>query len=230
MRIAAVGFLILATSLHAQPAVQDDVDAVLRGWEKAMNEAPSFAAVVNRKTVDALINEEFAGYVILKMDAPKKGAIQARLDLTNAKNKNSFEKIICTDGKLYQFNTAKQIVLAQDMQPNALRDNSLLSFVLGMSPKDARANFDVQFEPNAPKDGYFYLRLTPKQATDFTVAQLAIHRSNHLLASVRYLQRGGGVTTWTFTNIKTNGNWPAAQFEPTLPNKEWRFETVRPVR
>src|SRR5207247_2163861 len=99
----------------------------------------------------------------------------------------------------------------------AAAEPPLLSFLLGMSAKDAADRYQVKIDPNAPRDGYQYVLLYPRDAkADFEVAQLAFHRDNHLLARLWYRQKNGSETTWTFTQLQTNVKIPAAQFQPEL--------------
>src|SRR5262249_19846868 len=101
MRVFAyslVGLLIAAAAASAQPAPAENLDTVLRGWEKAMTDLRSFVCVIERTTLDKALGakDEFKGYSMFMKPATKEGSSRARLELGKVSNPKVFEKYICT--------------------------------------------------------------------------------------------------------------------------------------
>src|SRR3954468_19715045 len=73
------------------PAGANDLNGVLRGWEKAMTDLKSFAVTIDRGTVDKVLGagDQFKGYALFRKEGTR-----ARLELAKVNNPKVFEKYI----------------------------------------------------------------------------------------------------------------------------------------
>src|ERR1051325_9543167 len=88
---------LLAVVLTASAQAQENLDTVLQGWEKAMTDLRSFAAVVERETLDKELQskDQWKGYAMFNKAAAKDEGSKARLELYKLNNSSIFEKYIC---------------------------------------------------------------------------------------------------------------------------------------
>src|SRR5438874_300299 len=99
---AMIGLLLITLTVSAQGvapvAPREDLDTVLRGWEKAMTDLKSFVCVVQRRTLDKALGarDEHKGYAMFLSPTTKDGGSRARLELGKVSNPKVFEKYICT--------------------------------------------------------------------------------------------------------------------------------------
>jgi TIGR03009 family protein len=232
--ITPICLLLAVMPLAGQNPEADDLDAVLGKWEKAMNGLQSYAASVQRTTLDKALDAKdvHRGMALLsKLD--KKAGIQARLECTNVINPKSFEKYIYSGSDLYEYVPANSTIRHHKIAKNAkgvIEQDTLISLVLGMTVKHVKDRFDLKPMPNMPVDGYYYVIVQPKNAKDkqeFRIARLVFDRKNHLLAQVWFRQANDKEITWDFSNMQTNVQIGASHFEPKLPDASWKTETVR---
>src|SRR5436309_7237507 len=89
--------LLASAQVVGQPQAKENLDTVLRGWEKAMTDLQSFACVAQRKTLDKALGtrDEFGGYAMFMKPQVKGDGSRARLELTKVNNAKIFEKYIC---------------------------------------------------------------------------------------------------------------------------------------
>ena len=129
--------LFVSAQAVGQPPAQENVDSVLRGWEKAMVDLQSFACEVQRKTVDNVFgDDEFRGYAMFMKPQVKGDGSRARLQLAKVKNPDVFEKYIVTGPFLYEYVPATKVIRIHDMPQGSqggMQQESFLSFLFGMS-------------------------------------------------------------------------------------------------
>jgi TIGR03009 family protein len=233
---SAITFLAVALSASAQPA-QENLDTVLRGWEKAMTDLNTFVAVVERTTLDKALGakDEFKGYAMFVKPAGKNDGCRARLELAKVSNTKVFEKYICTGTYLYEYAPATSTVRIHDMPSNkkdGVKQESFLSFLFGMGSEQAKARYQmVHVTPNPPDKYYHYILIKPKtdqDKSDFVEARLSLYRSNNLPAQIWYLQPNKNEITWSFKDVQIDrqGGIPLQYFQPDEP-KGWRVERVQ---
>ena len=232
-----LGMFALALTATAQGlAPPENLDSVLRGWEKSMTDLKSFAAVVERDTLDKALQtrDKFKGMALfLKPTAVKDDTSRARLELTKVNNDKVFEKYICTGTYLYEYAPANQIVRVHNMPQNKQggQQESFLSFLFGMGAEQAKARYHMEhILPNPPDKHYHYIRIRPKldqDKSDFSEARLSLYRANNLPAQIWYHQPNGNEITWNFSQLQIDVNIPATYFDPAVP-KDWRMERVQP--
>jgi TIGR03009 family protein len=233
MRIFTYAALVLVlTPLWA--SAQETVDTVLRGWEKAMVELQSFACEVQRKTTDSVFgSDEYKGYAMFMKPQVKGDGSRARLQMSNVKNQEQFEKFIVTGPFLYQYAPGTKTIYIHDMPQGkdaAANQESFLSFLFGMGAEQAKARYDMKLvypSPGKPDPNYHYLEVTPKSdkdKSDFAQARLSLLRSNHLPAQIWYLQANKKVIEWNFSKLQLNVNIPADKYFVFEDIKGWRSE------
>ncbi len=245
MRIFSCSALVVLTSaLYAsaqgvgQSVAKENLDTVLRGWEKAMTDLQSFACVVERKTLDKALGarDEYKGYAMFMKPQLKGDNSRARLELTKVTNAKIFEKYICTGPFLYEYAPVNQTIRIHNMPQGkdaGMQQESFLSFLFGMGADKAKERYDMTVV--FPKDGrpdanYHYIQVVPKltqDKADFTFARLSLFRSNHLPAQIWYLQPNKNEIEWNFKDQQINVQIPLKYFTPEeMPG--WRMERVQP--
>ncbi len=231
-----IGLLIAAVLVSAQPAPAEDLDTVLRGWEKAMTELKSFVSVVERTTLDKSLNakDDHKGYAMFMKPAAKDDSSRARLELAKVSNPKIFEKFICTGTYLYEYAPANSTIRIHDMPQNkkdGKQQDSFLSFLFGMGAEEAKKRYHMtHVAPNPPDKFYHYILIRPKleqDKSDFIEARLSLFRSNNLPAQIWYLQPNKTEITWSFKDLQINVQIPLSYFQPDEP-KGWRVERVQP--
>ena len=239
MRVFAysvIGLVAVALTAWAQPPAQENLDTVLRGWEKAMTDLRSFVAVVERTTLDKALGakDEHKGYAMFMKAVTKNDGSRARLELAKVSNPKVFEKYICTGTFLYEYAPATNTVRIHDMPQNkkdGMQQESFLSFLFGMGAEQAKARYQMtHVVPNPPDKFYHYILVKPKleqDKTDFIEARLSLFRSNNLPAQIWYLQPNKNVITWNFKDLQIDRQIPLQYFQPDEP-KGWRVERVQP--
>jgi TIGR03009 family protein len=239
MRVFAysvIGLLTAALTASAQPPAQENLDTVLRGWEKAMTDLKSFYAVVERTTLDKALGakDEHKGYAMFMKAAAKDDASRARLELTKVNNPKVFEKYICTGTFLCEYVPATSTVRIHDMPQNkkdGMQQESFLSFLFGMGSEQAKARYQMtHVVPNPPDKFYHYIQIKPKteqDKSDFIEARLSLFRSTNLPAQIWYLQPNKNEITWNFKDVQIDRQIPLQYFQREEP-KGWRVERVQP--
>jgi TIGR03009 family protein len=239
MRVFAysvIGMMAVALTASAQPPAQENLETVLRGWEKAMTDLKSFVAVVERTTLDKALGarDEHKGYAMFMRAANKKDASRARLELAKVGNPKVFEKFICTGTFLYEYAPATSTIRIHNMPQNkkdGMQQESFLSFLFGMGSEQAKARYHMtHVVPNPPDKFYQYILIKPKleqDKSDFIEARLSLFRSNNLPAQIWYLQPNKNEITWNFKNLQIDRQIPLEWFTADEP-KGWRIERVQP--
>lgn len=218
--------LALAFTTQAQ-----DVATVLRGFEKATGDLQSLYVETKRTTIDKALGAKdiYTGYAIIANADGKVGA-RTRLQLSKVGNPDVFEKFILSWPDLYVYAPASKVVRVQPMLKNRQgpMQPSLLSFLLGVDAKQALVRYKI--EPDGRDKNYHLLLIEPKAAEDkgeFTMARIAIRRTDHLLGQIWYRQPNGADVTWDFTNLRPNFKVEPKHFVPEVPNG-WRVDDLRP--
>lgn len=238
MRVFAcsvIGLFAVVVTASAQPA-PENLDSVLRGWEKAMTDLKSFVAVVERTSLDKALGakDDHKGYAMFMKAANKDDSSRARLELAKLKNPAVFEKFICTGTFLWEYAPANNTIRVHTMPDNkkgGIGQESFLSFLFGMGAEEAKKRYDLtHVAPNPPDKFYHYILIKPKlehDKTDFIEARLSLFRTNNLPAQIWYLQPQKNEITWTFKDLQINVQIPLRYFEPDTP-KGWRVERIQP--
>src|SRR5438093_227405 len=110
--LAMIGLLTLALTQSVGQPAQENLDTVLRGWEKAMTDLQSFVSVVERSTLDKAFGQrdEHKGYAMFLKPTVKDDGSRARLEMAKVSNPKIFEKYICTGTYLYEYVPANNTV------------------------------------------------------------------------------------------------------------------------
>lgn len=229
--LVIMSFLAATLTGWAQPSAQDEIGDILRRWEKATGDLTSFHADVKRTTVDKALGakDEFTGHAMFSRPNGKNGT-QARLHLNKTGKAEVFERYLLLGPDLFVYGSANKVVRVQPIAKNHQEpmQHSLLSFILGISAKDAQARYKMTLDGRDKE--YYLIVIEPRSTEDkaeFTYGRLAIRCRDHLLGQVWYRQANGTETTWDFSNLRINPQLPAAAFEPEMP-KGWRLDDQRP--
>jgi TIGR03009 family protein len=231
----SIVLLAIVLEASAQAPGQENLDNVLRAWEKSMTDLKNFTCVVQRESLDKAlqIKEINKGYAMfVKATNPKDGS-RAKLHTMNLSTKVE-EKYILTGPYLYEYVAAQSLIRVHTMPEGkqAHQQESFLSFLFGMGAKEAKDRYQMELiVPQVPDKFYHYIRVQPKlphDKGDFTEARLSILRANNLPAQVWYHQPNGKEITWNFTELKIDQpNLPLHHFNPETP-KGWRSELAKP--
>lgn len=233
---SVIGVLVLGTMASSQgppPTAQDNLDLVLRAWEKAMTDLKSFQVIVDRTTLDKSFKTEdkFKGYALFVKAPAKDAGSRARIEMAKTTNPKIYEKYICTGTYLYEYSPAASVVRVHNMprgNGTGEQQESFLSFLFGMGADQAKARYDMTYVSS--DQHYHYVRILPKLAQDkgdFAEARLSLLRSNNLPAQMWYLQANKTEITWSFTEPQVNVNIDLKHFDPVVP-PGWKMERVQP--
>ena len=234
--VLATALVGLAQNVATPPqAPAEDLDQVLRAWEKAMTDLKSFSCVIERKSFDKPLQErdEYTGYAKYVKLNNKKDGIRACYKLHKVKNPDIYDKYVYTGTDVYEYAPANNVVRVHKM-PNGnqagLPQENIFSVLFGMGAEHVKAHCKMELDPEAPKDGYHYILIRPKPDSggDFTLARLALYRSNHLPAQFWYIVPNGSDMTWNFTKLQINEPIPPRFFHPEVP-EGWRVVPGNPV-
>ena len=226
--------LILALAAQAQ-APAENLDTVLRDWQKAMTEAKTFVAEVQRTTEDKAfgVKDEYKGYILLMKTNNALGLPLARLEVAKVTNANVFEKYIFTGAALHEYAPVNQVVRIHQV-PNlkgaGVPQDSFLAFLFGMGLDHAKSRYKLELDLKRSTADWICINVDPKNdqdKRDFTTASLTLYRSSRLLGQVWYRQQNGNETTWNFTKVRTDVPITAEHFKPVVP-QGWRVENVKP--
>lgn len=227
MRISAYSLLVLLLAPLTASA-QDNLDAVLRGWEKAMGDLQSFVAVVERKASDALGDDQVRGYAMLMKPQAAGGRNMARLELAKVPKGEPTEKFIVTGPTLYQYAYGTKTVHVVPMpNANANGQDGIFAFLFGMSAEDAKKRFDIKLVQDKSDKHYHQLDITPKSEqdrADFVAAKLYLYRANNMPAQIRFLQANKKTIQWDFRDLQLNVKIPVEQYFVYQEMKGWRVE------
>jgi TIGR03009 family protein len=230
-----LGLFAATLIASAQPGTEN-IDTVLRGWEKAMTDLRSFVAVVERTTIDKSLNarDDFKGYAMFMAPMKKGDASKARLEMAKIGKTDVFEKYIIDGKSLFEYAPAVKTVRVHPMPANkGMQQESFLSFLFGMSSEDAQKRYVMtHVVPNPPDKFYHYVLIRPRMEqdkADFVEARLSLLRSNNLPAQIWYLQPNKSEVTWSFKEHQVDVQIPAKYFAPDDPPPAgWRVEVVQP--
>src|ERR1043165_3777255 len=139
-----LGALAIALQAAAQPPVQENLDTVLRGWEKGMTDLKSFAVVIDRTALDKSLKTEdkYKGHALFVKGNVNDGN-RAVLELYKTTNQQVYEKYICTGKLLYEYAADAKEVRIHEMPQNkqGQQQESFLSFLFGMGAEDAKKRY-----------------------------------------------------------------------------------------
>ena len=231
-----IGLLASVFAVSAQPPAPENLDTVLRGWEKSMTELKNFFCIVERESLDKALQtkDAYKGWAMFLKAANAKDSSRARLEMSKTNNPKVFEKYICTGTFLYEYAAATSVVRVHDMpqgKNGGGQQESFLSFLFGMGSEQAKARYDMTLiVPKTPDRNYHYLQIKPRlpqDKGDFTEARLSLYRGNYLPAQIWYHQPNGNEITWNFSQVQVDRDSVTPQhFVPDLP-KGWRQERVQ---
>ena len=123
MRVIACSLAVLLVVVFTASAQQpgpENLDSVLKGWEKAMTDLKSFVSVIERTTFDKALSakDEHKGYAMFLKAPTKDENSRARLELAKVSKPSVFEKYICTGNFLYEFSPGNKVVRVHDLPQN----------------------------------------------------------------------------------------------------------------
>jgi TIGR03009 family protein len=235
--IVVIAISIAALAAPAQPP--EKLDAVLRGWEKALVDMRTFVVAIQRINEDKAlgVRDTYDGFAMIEK-TPQNGGLRARFKLVKSTNKDLFEEFHYDNGKLFEFVPASKMV-RQHLVPKekfAGQQGSLLSLLFDMGIQQAKARYRLEVKDANPPDAHYdYIQIEPRQAADkseFARARLALYRSNKLPAQIWYVQPNGNEITWNFSSLQINEPATAKYFEQAKPFQlvlppGWRLEQVK---
>ncbi len=228
MRLHVLSLMIVLVLAHTSAA--QNVDLILRGWEKATNDLQNFHADTKRTTIDKALGAKdiFAGQMTIQNTDGKVGA-RARMQLSKVGNPDVSEKFILNWPDLYVYSPTNKLVRVQPMLKNrqGAMQHSLLSFLLGVDAKQAQARYKMELDSR--DKNYHLIHIEPRASedkADFSMARIAIRRVDNLLGQIWYRQPNGNDVTWDISNPQLNIKLGPNHFIPEVP-KGWRVDDLR---
>jgi TIGR03009 family protein len=227
----------LAQGAPAQPPVtlNQKLDEVLGGWEGAMTQLKSFHAQCTRTILDKTYNstETLEGYALFQKGDGPKAPSRACMELVSKKNKNFFEKYICTGTYLYDYKPADKVIKVYDMpqaKAGQVGDDNFLQFLFGMKAIEAKERYQMTFVPAPPEQAkhYHFVKIHPKlqlDKGDFDEARLVLMADTYLPRQLWYHSPNGKEITWDFPRIERNVQIPLQYFEsPRQLPDGWKLQ------
>jgi TIGR03009 family protein len=149
------------------------------------------------------------------------------------------------DGQyLWEYDYAKKIARVLQMPKDGIGDNTMMSFLFGMTAVDIKKRYDLSIDvenPDKYNDYYLHITILPKSREDmqeFKKAELVLWKNNKdpkyaelwmLPARLWFQHPNGNQVTWEFKNLTTDKKFLPADFKaPGFPDKEWKSEWVKP--
>ena len=237
----SIGLLAVALAAStpgvAQTPPQENLDTVLRGWEKSMTDLKNFFCIVKQESLDKALQttDKSEGYAMfLKATNPKDGS-RAKLVLRDMRT-GVDKQYIVSGVYLYEYAAAEKQVRVHDMPTDKKGggQESFLSFLFGMGAKQAKDRYQMEhiIPEKGPDKFYHYIRVLPKlpqDKGDFTEARLSLLRANNLPAQIWYHQPNGKQITWNFTELKVDlPELSVKHFNPDTP-PGWKMVKAQPI-
>ena len=240
--LAIAVFGLPASAQQAQqPAglnpANNQLDAVLVGWEKAMSTVEKLEAGCTRTTIDKTLQKQETFKGTAKFLKSANGSL-ASLELKHESRPEIFEKLVCSRTFVYQFVPQLKVIKVYDLPPkqnnaqnngqnNQVADDNLLSFLFGMKAAQAKERYHLVLK--ASDQYYHYVDILPKtqaDAVDFKRARLVLIKSNSLPRQLWFEEPNGNEITWDFPTLNTQAQLDTRDFDqPALP-QGWQWVRV----
>jgi TIGR03009 family protein len=241
LAIALLGASVaLAQQPPAAPSAPDQSKLLphLESWEKAMAKVETL--VIDCKRTDKKVTfgstDLFTGKAFFMKDKDDLFVLiqMEKMDKTDPTKKDKsgmYERLVCNPTAFYQYQPAeKKITFLQipPRKPGAATDDNLLSFLFGMSAKQAMERYKLKFVKE-DKD-YVYVEVLPLRAedkVDFEVARICLDRDTYLPRQLWFHQNNGDEVLWDLPTTTKNVKIDRKHFEkPELP-KGWTFDEIK---
>jgi TIGR03009 family protein len=226
---AAAGQPVPGIDAPAAPALdpRNELDALLIQWEQKMKAVQAIEAECVRTETDPVTNttEVYQGRArFLKPD-------RAELWMVKQKNRDVYERFLCTGRQLYEFRPQTRLVRVHTLPPRApgqpALDDNFLGLLSGMDAREAKRRYDLQL---VKKDQwYYYLVVKPRLPADkaeFTEARLVLLAQTMLPREISFIPPNGNIIKWDIPRLNPAAAIGPADFAPPQLPRDWKIEQV----
>jgi TIGR03009 family protein len=221
------------------------LDAYLDAWEKRMKRIDALETKIVLTEVEAgppQVKNSFTGEASLLKPNLAKMFLKEGTRPEDARKWRHF----VADGKfLWEYDYAKKIARVMQLPKDGVGDNTLLTFLFGMTAADIKKRYDLVIDvdnPDKHNEHYIHIMIFPKSREDmqeFKKAELVLWKSKDpkwadvwmMPARLWFQHPNGNQVTWEFKNMKTDPKLMASDFKaPGFPDKEWKSEWSVPPK
>ena len=201
--------MLLVPQVGAQQ--RDELDQVLRAWEKATREVKSLSCIVERETLDKALQDKSVatGFAMFLRAKAADDVNRFRIELTSVAEPKVSQKFIGKGQFLYSYEPSNKVVREFELElfrKMAWEYFGLTSLLGEIDAKQVKDRYDISLvNSNRPGPFYHYIRVRPKlpqDKRDFTEARLTLLRANYLPTQIWYHQPNGKAITWNFRDVK----------------------------
>jgi TIGR03009 family protein len=237
---ALISCLAVATPLWAQQAkpaqpvnlnpVLDPknsrLDHHLLQWEQRMTGVESILCQCQREDKD-----KASGFKkLFKGEARYLKPNYVALRLIQEGNEKNYELFLSTGQFLYEYRPSQKTLRIHELPPpqaGGAFQNNFMSFVFGMSAKEAKQRYDLNLSKDISADNphYIYIDVRPRFEADkkeFTRAQLVLFSQTMLPRRLWFEHPNFDQTTWDITQIDTTTKVRPVDFTPPEPPEGWQ--------
>jgi TIGR03009 family protein len=233
LAVASAATLALAQQPPPPAAKLDpannQMDAILVQWEKAMGAINTLHTKVTRRSVD----KTFGAVEVCEGEAKYVKPNKASIWLQNAAKPQEFERMVCNGQLVYKWEPRlREIHLYELEKPKQgqVSDENFVSFMFGMKAGQAKERYQMALnqEPKFLTDpNYYYVDVLPKLAADqqeFKRARLVLVKATGLPAQIWFEAPNQNETCWDFSKMVTNIPIDLREFEQPTPPKDWQLK------
>ncbi|MBI3467728.1 MAG: outer-membrane lipoprotein carrier protein LolA [Planctomycetes bacterium] len=230
--IVPFGLLLAAPPPKQAPATDPRLEELLRGWEATSLKIKDLYCEFQKTTKDAVFPDTSVQNGKAWLMRPYFG----RLDLTDDKG-NPTSTFISTGKAIHQYEAKSKQEVVHILPDPKGADQTMpgpLSFVFGMTAKEAKRRFQFTLAREFAKNGVEYaelqvLPLTPDDQQEFKRARLVINKKTYLPKDMLIIEPNDTQQLWNITRIVPNPNPPIAAdtFVPLKTPKDWKQQINR---
>lgn len=229
------------------------LEAYLKAWEERMKKVNALETKIVLTEVEAgppQVKTSFTGDAALLKPNFAKMFLKEAGRPEDARKWRHFVADGNTDKEgrgpfLWEYDYAKKIARVMQMPKDGVGDNTLLTFLFGMTAADIKKRYDLVIDvdnPDKHNDHYIHIMIYPKSREDmqeFKKAELVLWKSKDpkwadvwmMPARLWFQHPNGNQITWEFKNMKTDAKLMPADFKaPGFPDKEWKSEWSVPPK
>jgi TIGR03009 family protein len=228
--LAATMATLVLLVLQVGAQQPEDLDTVLRAWEKATREVKSLTCVLEREVIDKALSSKQTqkGFAMFLRAKGSEDENRFRYELISVANPKASDKFITAGNMLYLYESATKVVRVFDLakfKTTVLERISLLSFIFEMDAGQAKERYHLEL---AGADAHYrFVRVRPKREQDkrdFIEARISLYRTSGLPAQIAYNQPNGSEITWSFLSLRIDTDKiEPRHFHPEVP-AGWRLE------
>jgi TIGR03009 family protein len=208
------------------------LEELLRGWEATSGKIVDLKCEFQKTTKDVVFGDTRVEHGTATLLRPYFG----RLDLTDDKG-NPTTTFISTGKAVHQYDARSKLEVVYILPEEKGTDNTMpgpLSFVFGITVKEAKRRFQMTLVREFAKNGVEYAELqvvplTPEDQQEFKRARLVINKKSFLPKEMLIVEPNDAQQHWNVSRLQTNLKpaLSADMFVPLKLPKGWKQQINR---